>query len=240
MPNLRSCPGIEGDPPLARRAERRQLTLMFCDIVNSTGFSNRLDPEDVRDVFAAYRRACLEAIQRYDGYVAKYIGDGILVFFGYPLAREDAAESSLQAALALVKAMPQLNDDIGRIHGVRLAVRIGIATGLVVVGDVVGGGVAERDAVTGEAVNLAARLQAVADPNIIVVSAPTRQLAGEGFEYRDLGMQDLKGFDKPVHAYQVVSEKAVSRLEARGSSFTPFVGRHHELAMRALGAGPFW
>ena len=204
---------------------------MFCDIVNSTGFSNRLDPEDVRDVFAAYRRACLEAIQRYDGYVAKYIGDGILVFFGYPLAREDAAESSLQAALALVKAIPQLNDDIGRIHGVRLAVRIGIATGLVVVGDVVGGGVAERDAVTGEAVNLAARLQAVADPNIIVVSAPTRQLAGEGFEYRDLGMQDLKGFDKPVHAYQVVSEKAVSRLEARGSSFTPFVGRHHELAM---------
>ncbi len=204
---------------------------MFCDIVNSVGLSNRLDPEDLRDVIAAYQRACLAAIERYDGFIAKYIGDGILAFFGYPLAREDAAESSLRAGLTVVKAVSSLNDDKYQLHGVRLAVRVGIATGLVVVGDIIDGGVSERDAVTGAAVNIAARLQAVADANIVVVSAETRQLAGEGFEYGDLGMQDLRGFDKPIHVYQVKSEREVSRLEARGASFTPFVGRYGELAM---------
>src|SRR5262245_9401602 len=231
MPVLRSRPSVTTAQAPVRKAERRQLTLMFCDIVNSIGLSNRLDPEDLRDVIAAYQRACVGAIQHYDGFVAKYIGDGILAFFGYPLAHEDAAENSLRAGLAVLKAMPKLNDTMSQLHGVRLAVRVGIATGLVVVGDIIDGGVAERDAVTGETVNLAARLQAVADANIVVVSAATRKLAAESFEYRDLGMQDLRGFGRPFRIYQVVSEKAVSRLEARGTAFTPFVGRHRELAL---------
>ena len=203
---------------------------MFCDIVNSVGLANRLDPEDLRDVIAAYQQTCLSAIERYDGYVARYVGDGILAFFGYPLAREDVAESSLRAGLAVVEAVTKLNNYARGSHDVQLAVRIGIATGLVVVGDIFGEGVTERDAVTGEAANLAARLQTMAEPNTIVVSALTRQLAAEGFAYRDLGPQDLKGFDTPIHAYQVLSERMVTRLEARGASLTPFVGRHRELA----------
>src|SRR5262249_51018156 len=169
MPVSRSRPSVTAAKAPVRKAERRQLTLMFCDVVNSVGLSNRLDPEDLRDVIAAYQRASVEAIQRYDGFVAKYIGDGILAFFGYPLAREDAAENSLRAGLAVLKAMPKLNDAISQLHGVRLAIRVGIATGLVVVGDIIDGGVAERDAVTGDAVNLSSRLQPVADTIMLLV-----------------------------------------------------------------------
>jgi class 3 adenylate cyclase/tetratricopeptide (TPR) repeat protein len=212
-----------------QRPERRQLTLMFCDLVDSTGLSNRLDPEDLRDVIAAYQRACAQPITHYDGHVARYVGDGILAFFGYPIAHEDDAERAVRAGRELIEAVSKLHNEMHRLGDVELKVRIGIATGLVVVGDVVTTGVAERDAVAGEAANLASRLQGLAKPNTVVISSLTRQLAGETFEYRDLGVQDLKGFDHAVSAYEVIAEREVSRLEARSVAPTPFVGRDSEI-----------
>ncbi|HLH92883.1 MAG TPA: AAA family ATPase [Xanthobacteraceae bacterium] len=210
-------------------AERRQLTLMFCDLVDSVRLSNRLDPEDLRDVITAYQRACTEAIQRYGGYVARYVGDGILAFFGYPTAHEDDAERAVRAGRDLIEAVTKLSADMRSLPGLALEVRIGIATGLVVVGDVAGGGVIERDAVAGEAANLASRLQGLARPNGIVVSALTRTIAAEAFEYRDLGHQAIKGFAAPVAAYEIVAERDVSRLEARSAAQTEFVDRETEI-----------
>ena len=166
---------------------------MFCDLVDSVGLSSRLDPEDLRDVIAAYQRARTESINRYGGHVARYVGDGILAFFGYPTAHEDDAVRAVRAGHDLIEAVSRLDDELGELHGFELKVRLGIATGLVVVGDVAAGGVIERDAVTGEAANLASRLQGLARPNNIVVSALTRSIAAEAFEYRDLGRQTLKG-----------------------------------------------
>ncbi|HLH92885.1 MAG TPA: AAA family ATPase [Xanthobacteraceae bacterium] len=212
-------------------AERRQLTLMFCDLVDSVGLANRLDPEDLRDVIAAYQRACTQSIRRYDGHVARYVGDGILAFFGYPTAHEDDAERGVRAGRDLIEAVSRLNADLAQLEGFELKARIGIATGLVVVGDVAAGGVVERDAVAGEAANLASRLQGLARPNSIVVSALTRHIAAEAFEYRDLGRQTLKGFDAPVSAYEIVGEREVSRLEARSGAPTPFIDRERETAI---------
>ena len=226
---------VQSNPPVRepfaspQNPERRQLTLMFCDLVDSVGLSNRLDPEDLRDVIAAYQAACARPIKRYDGHVARYVGDGILVFFGYPIAHEDDAERAVRAGRELVEAVSKLNDEMHRRENVELKVRVGIATGLVVVGDVMTAGVAERDAVAGEAANLAARLQGLAQPNTVVVSSLTRQVVGETFEYRDLGVQNLKGFDRPVSAYEVIAEREVSRLEARSVAPTPFVGRDREI-----------
>jgi class 3 adenylate cyclase/tetratricopeptide (TPR) repeat protein len=215
---------------ISEKAERRQLTIMFCDLVDSVGLSTRLDPEDLRDVITAYQRICSQSIKRYNGYIANYVGDGLLILFGYPVAHEDDAERALRAGLELVDAVSKLNKDIAHFADLVLRVRIGIATGLVVVGDVIAEGVLDRDAVAGEAANLAARLQGVAEPNSIIVSALTRRLAAESFEYRDLGPRDLKGFPKPVSIYQVISERSVSRLEARSAVLPPFVGRQKELA----------
>src|SRR4029077_9352661 len=164
--------------PAPAEAERRQLTVMFCDLVGSTALSTRFDPEDLRDVIASYQSRCSAAIRHYDGFVAKYMGDGILVYFGYPRAHEDEAERSVRAGLDIVAAMAELNAAIRRPPGVELAVRIGIATGPVIVGDQIGEGTASETAVVGETPNLAARLQALVQPNQIVVSAATRAMLG--------------------------------------------------------------
>lgn len=212
-------------------AERRQLTIMFCDLVDSVGLSIRLDPEDLRDVMGEYYRACARSIDQYNGYVARYLGDGVLIYFGYPEAHEDDAGRAVRAALDLVQTVAGLRGELESFPDLDLRVRIGVATGLVVVGEERSGVMAEMGAVTGEAANLAARLQALAGPNGIVVSALTRQLAGEAFAYRDLGPQQLKGFSRAMAAYQVVGEREISRLAARSASMTPFVGRDAELAM---------
>jgi len=185
-------------PAAAPDAERRQLTVMFCDLVGSTALSTGMDPEDLRDVIASFQSRCSAAIRRYDGFVAKYMGDGILVYFGYPRAHEDEAERSVRAGLDIVDAITELNDAVPRPPGVELAVRIGIATGPVIVGDQIGEGTASETAVVGEPPNLAARLQALAQPNQIVVSAATRAMLGDHFDLADLGAYELKGFAEPV------------------------------------------
>jgi class 3 adenylate cyclase len=210
-------------------AERRQLTIMFCDLVNSVALSTRLDPEDLRDVIAAYHRTCARSVRRYNGFVARYMGDGILIYFGYPAAHEDDAERAVRAGLELVDAVAKLNNSMDPFTDLNLRVRVGIATGLVVVGDEIAENVSEKDAIAGEAVNLAARLQTLAEPNTVVASAATRQLAAERFEYRDLGFRAIKGFDTPVPVYEVIGEREISRLAARNAALTPFVGRDKEI-----------
>ena len=217
----------------APEAERRQLTVMFCDLVGSTALSTGMDPEDLRDVIASYQNRCSAAIRRYDGFVAKYMGDGILVYFGYPRAHEDEAERSVRAGLDIVDAMAELNAAIRRPPGVELAVRIGIATGPVIVGDQIGEGTASETAVVGETPNLAARLQALAQPNQIVVSAATRAMLGDHFDLEDLGAYELKGFAEPVPAWRVLSARDVeSRFAAtRTGSAAPLVGRQEEMGL---------
>jgi class 3 adenylate cyclase/tetratricopeptide (TPR) repeat protein len=215
--------------PMARpEAERRQLTVLFCDLVSSTALSARLDPEDMREVIGAYQNTAACEVARYEGHVAKYMGDGVLAYFGYPKAHEDDAERAVRAGLALVQAVRAL-DAAGR----PLAARVGIATGLVVVGDLIGEGAAQEEAVVGETPNLAARLQAQAGPGAVVISQATRRLLGGLFELDDLGPQRLKGFAEPLAAFRVVGEgRAEGRFEAlRGAQLTPLIGREHELAI---------
>jgi class 3 adenylate cyclase len=201
----------EGPPALPPDAERRQLTIMFCDLVGSTALSGALDPEDYRDVMRAYQEASAAIVGRYEGYVAKYLGDGILAYFGFPQAHEDDAERAVRAGLAMVDAIADLTPR----PALSLQARIGIATGLVVVGDMIGDGVSEERAVSGETPNLAARLQALAEANAVIISASTRRLLGRLFEYQDLGGHRLKGIAEPVQAWRVVGErKAASRFEA--------------------------
>ena len=217
----------------APEAERRQLTVMFCDLVGSTALSAAMDPEDLRDVIASFQNRCSAAIRRYDGFVAKYMGDGILVYFGYPRAHEDEAERSVRAGLDIVEAMAELNAAIRRPPGVELAVRIGIASGRVIVGDQIGEGTASETAVVGETPNLAARLQALAQPNQIVVSAATRAMLGDHFDLADLGASDLKGFAEPAPAWRVLSARDVeSRFAAtRTGNSAPLVGRQEEMGL---------
>jgi class 3 adenylate cyclase/tetratricopeptide (TPR) repeat protein len=206
---------------------------MFCDLVGSTALSTGMDPEDLRDVIASFQNRCSAAIRRYDGFVAKYMGDGILVYFGYPRAHEDEAERSVRAALDIVDAMAELNAAIRRPPGVELAVRIGIATGPVIVGDQIGEGTASETAVVGETPNLAARLQALAQPNQIVVSAATRAMLGDHFDLEDLGATELKGFAEPVPAWRVLLARDVeSRFAAtRTGTAAPLVGRQEEMGL---------
>jgi class 3 adenylate cyclase/predicted ATPase len=207
-------------------AERRQLTVMFCDLVNSTALATRLDPEDLREVIKAYHRIANETIGGFDGFVAKYMGDGVLVYFGYPQAHEDDAERAVRAGLSLVDAVGRLDVSL-----VKLQVRVGIATGIVVVGDLLGEGSAREQSVVGESPNLAARLQTLAGPNAVVIAAATRQLTGDLFDYRDLGTVEVKGITGPVPAWQVLGPSTIeSRFEAlRGSSLTPLIGRDEEV-----------
>jgi len=209
-------------------AERRQLTVMFCDLVGSTALSARLDPEDLREVIAAYHRAVTEIVTGFDGFVAKYMGDGVLVYFGYPRAHEDDAERAVRAGLGVIDAVGRLD-----VKSVKLRARVGIATGLVVVGDLIGTGSAQEQSVVGETPNLAARLQALAEPETVVISAGTRRLVGDLFEYRDLGAIEVKGLAAPVQVWGVLGTSNVnSRFEAlRTSSLTPLVGREDELEL---------
>ena len=181
-------------PPLTSGAERRQLTVMFCDLVGSTALSARLDPEDLREVVGAYHRCCTDLVTEAGGFVAKYMGDGVLAYFGYPLAHEHDAEHAVHAGLAVVEAAPKLTTAAGA----PLQVRVGIATGLVVVGDLIGAGSAQEQAVVGETPNLAARLQALAEPGAVVIADSTRRLLGNLFELKDLGARDLKGIAGPA------------------------------------------
>ncbi|SEF15038.1 Double zinc ribbon [Rhizobiales bacterium GAS191] len=207
-------------------AERRQLTVMFCDLVGSTELASRLDPEDLRDLIGSYHERVTETVIRFGGYVAKYMGDGVLIYFGYPAAHEEDAERAVRAGLALVDAVTQLQ------ASEPLRVRVGIATGLVVVGDLVGSGAAQERAVVGETPNLAARLQTVAEPGSVVIAASTRHLTGGLFEYEDLGAVEAKGFSEPVRAWRVRGESALdSRYEALRSGETPLVGRAEEIEL---------
>ena len=173
-------------------AERRQLTVMFCDLVGSTALSARLDPEDLRAVIGAYHRCVAKVIGRGGGFVAKYMGDGVLAYFGYPRADEHDAERAVRAALKLVEKVAGLDT----VAAAPLQVRVGIATGLVVVGDLIGQGASQEQAVVGETPNLAARLQALAEPGTVVIAPSTRRLTGGLFEYADLGAVELKGFGR--------------------------------------------
>ncbi|WP_084673958.1 AAA family ATPase [Methylobacterium sp. WSM2598] len=215
--------GASRPPP---GAERRQLTVMFVDLVGSTALSTRLDPEDTRELIGAYHACVTAVLERLGGFVAKYLGDGVLAYFGYPQASESDAEQAVRAALEIVEAVRAL-DTLG---GIALQVRIGIATGLVVVGDLIGRGAAEERAVVGEAPNLAARLQALAEPDTIVVAETTHRLIGNLFECLDLGTVEAKGFSVPVQAYRVLGPGAVeSRFEALRTGPVPLVGRDREL-----------
>jgi class 3 adenylate cyclase len=212
------------EPARQDDAERRQLTVVFCDLVGSTALSTRLDPEDLRAVIRAYHKCVAGIVSRFDGFVAKYMGDGVLVYFGYPKAHEDDAERAVRAALALTEA-------VGNLSGVDpLEVRIGAATGVVVVGDLVGSGEAQERGVVGETPNLAARLQAIAAPNMVVIADTTRRLLGNLFELQDLGAQDLKGIAGSVRAWSALRANYIeSRFEAlHAAGLTALVGREEE------------
>jgi class 3 adenylate cyclase/tetratricopeptide (TPR) repeat protein len=219
---------VEPVPRPTSAAERRQLTVMFCDLVGSTALSTRLDPEDLREVIAAYHKCVAEVVGRCRGFVAKYMGDGVLVYFGYPEAHEADAQNAVRAALALIEAVGALAVGEGRHQA-----RIGIATGLVVVGELVGAGEAQERNVVGETPNLAARLQSSAAPNTVLIAASTRRLTGDLFEYEAIEPTQLKGFDAPIVAWRVLREQTMqSRFEAlRAANLKPLVGRQEELEL---------
>jgi class 3 adenylate cyclase/predicted ATPase len=218
--------------PPSPEAERRQLTVLFCDLVGSTALSAQLDPEDLREVVRAYQSACAEVIQRLDGHLAQHLGDGLLVYFGYPQAHEDDAPRAVRAGLGIVSAMETLNTHLEQHHGVRIAVRLGIHTGLVVVG-AVGSGNRQEQLALGETPNVAARLQGFAAPNTVVISAATFQLVRGYVRSEDLGTHALKGLPRPVQVYRILGESAAqSRLDAASTTgLTPLVGRQSEVAL---------
>ena len=219
----------EGAAPVAPQprdaAERRQVTVMFSDLVGSTVLSARMDPEDLREVISAYQKCVAETVGRFGGFVAKYMGDGVLVYFGYPQAHEDDAERAVRAGLELIATVTALK------AGTPLQTRVGIATGLVVVGDLIGSGSAQEQAVVGETPNLAARLQGIAEPNMVVLAESTRRLIGNLFDLENLGAKNVKGIAEPVRAWAAVRPSSVeSRFEAlHGAGLTALVGREEEL-----------
>ncbi|MDK1491884.1 AAA family ATPase [Sinorhizobium sp. 7-81] len=221
--------GVGGTPVILPEPERRQLTVMFVDLVDSTRLSSRLDPEEMSELLRGYQGAVAGAIARLEGHVAKYMGDGVLAYFGYPRAHEDEAERAVRAGLAAIDAVANLQPP----HGETLQARVGIATGLVVVGELIGEGAAREETVIGETPNLAARLQSAAEPGTVVVASTTRQLIGGLFDLAELGFHPLKGFPGSVPAWRVLGESsAESRFEAlHGASLTPLVGREHEIGL---------
>jgi class 3 adenylate cyclase len=208
-------------------AERRQVTVMFADLVGSTALSARMDPEDLREVISAYQKCVAETVRRFGGFVAKYMGDGVLVYFGYPQAHEDDAERAVRAGLELVAAVSDL-----KTHAT-LQTRVGIATGLVVVGELIGSGAAQEHAVVGETPNLAARIQDIAEPNSVVVAESTRKLLGNLFDLEDLGVKDLKGIAGSVRAWAALRPSSVEgRFEAlHADGLAALVGRDEELEL---------
>src|SRR5215468_8885283 len=223
-PAVAIAAGSPALPRAADTAERRQVTVMFSDLVGSTALSARMDPEDLRELIAAYQKCVAEAVRRFGGFVARYLGDGVLVYFGYPEAHEDDAERAVRAGLELIAAMIALKT------AASLQTRVGIATGLVVVGDLIESGEAQERGIVGETPNLAARLQGIAEPNTVVIAEATRRLLGKLFELKDLGARDLKGVAKPVGAWVVLRASTVeSRFEAlHPSGLTALVGRAEE------------
>jgi class 3 adenylate cyclase/predicted ATPase len=217
----------------AGEAERRQLTVMFCDLVGSTALSTRFDPEDLRELIRAYQAACAKVIAQYHGYIAKYMGDGVLVYFGYPQAHEDDAERAVRTGLGIVEAMAGLGAAHAPLGEVELAVRVGIDTGPVVVGDLLGEGASEEANVVGETPNLAARLQGLAAPGQVVIGPLTHDLIGAAFACEDLGAHRLKGFAEPVQAWRVLGagEGAGGDEDERIGAGLPLVGRQEELGL---------
>jgi class 3 adenylate cyclase/predicted ATPase len=215
------------EPQTADAAERRQVTVMFIDLVGSTALSARMDPEDLREIISAYQTCVAETVRRSDGFVARYMGDGVLTYFGYPQAHEDDAERAVRAGLELIKRVAALKSPA------RLQVRVGIATGLVVVGDLVGAGEAQQRNIIGDTPNLAARLQSIAAPDMVVLADDTRRLVGNLFELQDLGVRVLKGLTEPVQVWAAVRPSAVeSRFEAlRTGALSALVGREEEFAL---------
>ena len=215
------------EPKAQDAAERRQVTVMFSDLVGSTALSARMDPEDLRDVISAYQKCVSETVQRFGGFVAKYMGDGVLVYFGYPQAHEDDAERAVRAGLELIAAVAGLKTRVS------LQTRVGIATGLVVVGELIGSGEAQERGIFGETPNMAARLQGVAEPNTVVIAESTRKLLGNLFELEDLGAKDLKGITGPVRAWAALrASSAEGRFEAmHATGLTALVGREEELEL---------
>jgi class 3 adenylate cyclase/predicted ATPase len=224
-PAATSKPPAGLEPKLVDAAERRQVTVMFSDLVGSTALSARMDPEDMREVIFAYQKCVAEVIRGFDGFVAKYMGDGVLAYFGYPQAHEDDAERAVRAGLAVVEG-------VGKLRSAEPPqVRIGVATGLVVVGDLIGSGAAQEQAIVGDTPNLAARLQGIAEPNTVVIAESTRKLLGKLFDLEDLGARDLKGIADPSRAFVVLRPSSVeSRFEAlHGSALTRLIGRDEEI-----------
>ena len=213
-------------------AERRQLTVMFCDLVGSTAMSSAMDEEDFADVIVAYQSACDGPIKRYEGYIARYFGDGILIYFGYPRANENDSERAVLTALNIIEEVKKLSIKIKREKNVELAVRIGIATGSAVVGDLIGEGVSQESVALGDTPNLAAHLQKLAKPNEMVLSSTTRRLIRDHFEFRDLGKFEIKGLSKPMTAWTVDSQKphhsGLSVLNPGQPKHSPLVGRQEE------------
>ena len=210
-------------------AERRQLTVMFVDLVGSTALSERLDPEEMRDAITGFQNTVAGVVTRFEGNVAKYMGDGVLCYFGWPRAHEDDAERSVRAAIGVIQALEQSD----AVAGEELSARAGIATGLVVVGDLVGEGGAQEDAVIGSTPNLAARLQALAEPGQLVIAEATKRLVGELFEFDKLGALSLKGIAAPVNAFVVTGERLVeARFDAQHTgTVAKMIGREQELAL---------
>jgi class 3 adenylate cyclase/tetratricopeptide (TPR) repeat protein len=215
------------DTPVKDTAERRQVTVLFSDLVGSTALSARMDPEDLRDLIAAYQKCVAEAVRRYEGFVAKYLGDGALVYFGYPQAHEDDAERAVRAGLDLIAAVSVLKSPVP------LQTRVGVATGLVVVGDLIKSDDALERGIVGETPNLAARLQSIAEPNAVVIAESTRRLLGGLFELQDLGARDLRGISGPTRAWAALRPSPVeSRFEAlHESGLTELVGRDEEIEL---------
>jgi class 3 adenylate cyclase len=215
--------------PKPSEAERRQLTVMFVDIVGSTSMAVRLDPEDMSALLRAYQNAVAGGVTRFGGHIAKFMGDGVLAYFGWPKAHEDATERAVRAALTVIEAVGRITAQDAE----PIAVRIGIATGLVLVGDLIGQGAAQEEVVVGETPNLAARLQELGEPDTIVIAEGTHRLLGGLFKVRDLGSQQLRGFGQPVRAWRILeSAMAESRFEALHSGeLMPLVGREQELAL---------
>ena len=215
---------------LEDQAERRQLTVMFCDLVGSTALSEQLDPEDLRAVMFAYRDVCSKVINRFEGYIAQFLGDGLLVYFGYPVAHEDDAQRAIRTGLGIVEAIKNLNPSLEKERGVKLAVRLGIHTGLVVAGDMTTGDQLQPKAIVGETPNVAARVQSLAETDSMVISQATYRLVQGYFECQSRGAHTLKGISKPVEIFQVNSESgARTRLDvAAAIGFTPLIGREQE------------
>jgi class 3 adenylate cyclase/predicted ATPase len=221
-----------GHVPPRPDAERRQLTVMFCDLVDSTALSTQLDPEDLREVVRAYQAACAEVIQRFEGHIAQYLGDGLLVYFGYPQAHEDDAQRAVRTGLGILAAMGDLNTHLQQAKGIQLAIRVGIHTGLVVVGEMGGTGRQEQLAL-GEVPNVCSRIEGLAVPNTIAMSEATYRLVQGYFECQALGAHTLRGVSEPVHVYRVLQDSgARGRLDvAVTRGLTPLVGRESEVTL---------